>query len=350
MALRFIDSFDHYQTAQITSKWSTLSTPGAHTIVEDVGRCDTNALRVGGGAGISLVKGLPFAGSMGIAGFAFQVTEQTTSAGTFFQVLTAGAGFVTLSLARLLDGAIRIQRQDLTPVTLATTAPDTVRVGNWYYLELRWVLSNTVGEIQFRVNGVEIVTLTGIDTVANAAGTSTTPSGIILLCSANINYLVDDLYVLDDAGGAPNNAFLGDTRVEYLRPTAAGFHQDWALVGKPSHWEAVDDGDSPDGDTSYIHTATAGEHDTELYENTGLPSGTIFGVQIGLYARKTDSGFREVAPLIRHAGTTYSGASQPPSFASYLYLLELFETNPGTGLAWTIPDVNNAEFGVRLAL
>jgi hypothetical protein len=202
--------------------------------------------------------------------------------------------------------------------------------------------------VQLHVNGVEELNLSGIDTVSDASGVGLT--GFSFIASQSFEYLIDDLYALDTTGAAPNNTFLGDVRVEYLRPTANGAHQDFALVGALSHWEAVDDDATPDDDTSYIHSATVGEIDTEIYANTGLPSGTIFGVQVDLFARKTDSGFREIRPIVRHAGADYQGDALAPSFASYVYLLHVFELNPGTAAAWTIADVNSAEYGVRIAV
>lgn len=352
MAIRFLDSFDHYQTAQLTAKWTTVTLAGVFTIVVGKGRCGTNALQGQGTSGTRLTKGVAFSGNTGIVGFALQVTQQQASAvGTTVYIEAAGAILTTLELRRLLDGTFQVYRSDTLPVLLGATVPDVTRVGEWFYVEFRFVLSATVGEVQLHVNGVEVLNLTGQNTIA-AVGTQkagSTPTGVSLATGSNYVWLIDDLYILD-ATGSVNNTFLGDTRVEYLQPTGNGTHQDWGLVGAASHWQAVDDGDSPDDDATYIDSFTVGEQDTEVYANTGLPSGTIFAVQTNLYARKTDSGFREVQPVIRSAGSDYVGGSHAPSFASYVYLSDVFETDPATGVAWTISGVNGAEYGVRVSV
>lgn len=348
MALRFIDSFDHYQTAQLTAKWTSLSILGSHQIQAGTGRCGTNALRMTSGAGLELVKGVPYSGLTGYLGFALNIEQQIFTSAIFVNVLSGIGSGVNLRFSRLLDGSLRASRADAGDVILGTSAPDVVRMNDWYYVEFKFVIDNVAGSVEIRVNGVSVLTVGPVDTVGSSSGAALT--GFSLATAQSFTYRVDDLYALDNSGPAPTNDFLGDIRVEYLEPDGPGVHQDFALVGAATHWQAVDDGAAPDGDTSYIHTATAGDMDTETYDNTGLPAGAIFGVQIGVYARKTDSGFRELAPVVRHAGIDYSGANQAPSFASYTYLMQVFDTNPGTGLGWTIADVNGAEFGVRLSV
>jgi len=348
MALLFVDSFDHYQTAQLMAKWTTRSTAGAHAIQVGTGRCGTNCLAMSSGGNVTLTKGIPFSGLTGIVGLALMVTGQVFAKSLFLEFNCGGGSGVNLRVYRLTDGSISVERADSSPVVIGTTAPDVTRVDAWYYVEVRVVIDAAAGEVQVRVNGVEELNVTGVDTVSSLG--TLTLTAITINAAQSFLYKIEDLYVLDDSGGAPNNTFLGDVRVEYLQPTADGTHQDWSLVGAAAHWEAVDDGDSPDDDTSYLHTATVGQIDTEVYENTGLPSGTIFGLQLGLYARKTDSGFREVTPIVLHGGTVFAGSAHAPSFASYTYLLEMYNVNPGTAAAWTIPDVNNAEYGVRLSV
>ena len=350
MALRFIDSFDHYQTAEIDAKWSTVVfNPPAPTIEPGLGRCGTQALRMGLSAVASVTKGTAFSGATAVVGFAIQYTG-FAGVGTNTRFFHLGSTFgLHLGFFRASDGSIFVQRMDLLGVLLGQSVPDVLRLGEWYYMEVKATIDNVAGAVEVRLNGVTVITVAGVDTQSTAGAVAAINNFSFQANSAS-DYLIDDLYALDITGPAPNNDFLGDVRVEYLEPVAAGAHQDWSLIGAASHWQAVDDGAFPDGDTTYIHTATAGLLDTEEYDNTGLPSGAIFGLHINLYARKTDSGFREIAPIIRHAGVDYVGANQAPSMASYNYLSQLFETNPGTGLVWTIADVNADEYGVQLTV
>ncbi len=346
MALLFIDSFDHYQTAQLSAKWTTTTGGLGSGIVAGAGRCSSQALSVGGsGLGVC-EKGIPFPANVGILGFAGRIAIQLAAAqGIAYFGSSFGTG-VQAYLTRQTDGSLAIMVDN---VVLATSAPDLVRDNVWYYIEWKFTCHASAGASVVRVNGATVINLTGANTHSvNVPGTTLTAVGFP--SGGNYNLFVDDLYVSDDTGGSPWNDFLGDVRVEYLRPDGPGAHQDWDLIGAPTHWQAVDDAASPDDDLSYIHTATAGLIDTETYQPTGLPSGSVFAVQVNLYARKTDSGARSIAPVLRTAGVDHLGVNQQPSFGGYRYLIQLFMLNPGTGVAWTIGDVNSLEVGIDITV
>lgn len=344
MALLFFDSFDHYQTAQLTAKWTSFGAVSP-SILAGVGRCGSQALVMDGIK--SLVKGVPFASTTGIIGFAMNTQLQLFNDMTFATFQSADGSGTQVILSRGVDGSINAYRADAGVVLLGNSGPDVLRELQYYYVEWLATISDTVGVIQVWVNGVQVLNLSGLDTHANLTP-STTLTGFSLVSGQSHTIYFDDVYALNQAGSAPTNARLGDVHAEYLAPQAPGFHQDWGVVGVPTHWQAVSDGANPDDDATYIFTTTPGAIDTEIYASTGLPSGTIFGVQIGLYARKTDAGVRLVAPVIRHGGADFVGTNQAPSAATYHYLLQLYELNPGTGVAWTIADVNGDQYGIEL--
>jgi len=343
MALRFIDSFDHYTTTQLSAKWTEVNfTP---TIDATAGRCGTGALKIGTTPLQSLIKGIPFGSTTGVIGAAFKFTG-ILGGGAWLFLSFGYLSQLHVSLARNDDGSLAVYRNGAGTTLLGTSAPDLVRMGEWYFLEFKATIDGAVGTATVRVNGVQVLALTGQNTVGGlAAGAAL--SFIQLTGAASSGASVDDLYVLDSTGGT-NADFLGDVRIEYLHPDGPGATQAWDVVGAATHYQAVWDTAGPDDDTTYIHTATAGLVDTETFSNTGLPAGSIYGLQIGLYARKTDSGLRQIAPVVRAGGTDYVGTNKEPSFASYAYLIQLYETNPATAAAWTIADVNAAEFGIKL--
>lgn len=345
MALLFFDSFDHYQTAQVTAKWTTITATPGPSIVAGVGRCGSQALRPATNFFQDLIKGIPFGSTTITVGLA--VNYFISLFGPIELVRVEDGVTWHLLLSRGNDGTLYIVRNDVPPVVLGFTVPDVIRMNSYYYIELQTHTDVAAGTVIVRVNGVTVLNLAGLNT--KGLGTLSAFSTAIRIAGAsNYGVYIDDLYALDSTGPAPNNTLLGDVHAEYLQPQAPGFHQDWGVVGVPTHWQAVSDGASPDDDATYIFTTTVGAIDTEIYASTGLPSGSIFGVQLGLYARKTDAGVRLVAPVIRHAGADHVGANQAPSATSYHYLIQLYETNPGTGVAWTIADVNGDEYGIEL--
>lgn len=336
MALLFIDSFDHYKTADLLAKW----TNGSGTIVAGIGRCNTQGLRLGGIEAVS--KGVAFANARGIVGFAYRCDVQAATSAVFVTFNTAGGAGRHVYLARNADGSIEVWRSDGAPVIIAVSAPDILRLTQYYFIEFRLFVDNAAGEVEVKVNGATVISFTG-DTFADVATLAIT--GIGFLSVGNTQSSFDDVYALDETGAAPWNTFLGDCRVEALRPDGLGVHQEWDLFGAATHWQAVDDAAAPNGDTSYLFTATQGLQETETFSPTGLPTGSIFGLQISLYARKTDAGPRVIAPVLRQGITDAIGQNRQPGL-TYVYQIQLFQLNPVTGLAWTIADVNALEAGV----
>ena len=336
--LRYLDSFDHYNSSYDEAKWTDFGASTSPSIVPGAGRCGTQCMRIN--VFNVVTKGIAFGSATTVIGFACKLNNNSTGTMELFRI---GNGTdVHLILRRSIDGALYVTREGVT--VAGPSAPDVMRDDTYYYVEFKSTIDNAAGAVVVRINTVEVINQTGIDT---QAGASATVTNIQFTGNGNANHDIDDLYALDDTGGV-NDDFLGDVRVEYLRPTGAGFSQDWDLVGAANHWTAVDDAAAPDGDTSYITSATLNEIDTQEYANTSLPSGTIFGVQVNILARKTDSGARGVKPVLRHSGTDYLGTEQNPSASDYRYLHEVFDENPGTTAPWTISDVNNLQVGVKL--
>jgi hypothetical protein len=299
-----------------------------------------------GSPGVSVVKGITVGGGgvTAVVGGAYKFT--TILGGGFpflyFGYLSAG----NLFLQRETDGALSIYRDDAASVLLVSSAPGVINLGVYYYIEFKATIDPAAGSASVRVNGTQVASVAGVDTTGNLT-IGTGFSYFMLKAAASSGFYVDDIYALDTAG-ASNNDFLGDTRIEYLHPDGPGAEQAWDVVGAASHWQAVYDQTAVDDDTTYIHTATVGLTDTETFSNTGLPSGTIYAVQLSPYVRKTDAGARQIAPVVRHAAVDYIGTPVSPSSGSYNYFPQVYQTNPGTGAAWTISDVNGAEFGVKL--
>lgn len=357
MALLYIDSFDHYDEdryddpkGHLLAKWTSEFL--ATEIAVGLGRCGTNALKLGGFC--DLLKGIPFVGNVGTIGFAYMQRSHYTLANSVIAVSsiygTLGNWHLYLGHS-VADGSLYIKNNVSGGVILGQTTPDLIRQDRWYFIEWQFQIQSAGGWVVVRVNGVDVLNLQNVQT----ADPAKTPDlrAIHFSSGSNEEFLVDDLYVLDATGPAPWNTFLGDCRVEYLRPSAAGSWQDFEVVGnKATHWEAVDDGRKPDDDASYIKAIGApGAVDTQRYTPTGLPSGSIFGVQVNILAKKADSGPRRIAPVYRDpGGTQHIGPDQAPSEGTYRFHIQTYQQNPVSGAPWTITDVNFGEFGVKVTV
>jgi hypothetical protein len=346
MALLFLDSFDHYQTAEIPRKWTSVLS--AARIDAGMGRCGTAALCLYGAA--FLDRGVAFSGDVVIAGFAYRL-DPITAGGHNMCSFNDATGRAYCWLTRNLDGSLTFWLPNPSTEE-ATSAPNLVHEDIWYFIEWKVLLHESAGTCEVRVNNVLVLTYSGRTQaqvpVAGGYGEIPRPARIFHVQGVtNTQWYMDDLYLLDGTGAAPVNNFLGDCRVEYLKPRAAGAHQEWPIVvgSSGSHWLAVRDDATPDEDGSYVEANAPGLTDTNLYQPTGLPPGQpIFGAQLSLYARKTEVGPRTIAPVVN----TVTGPSVGPSFESYQYYTTPYGTNPATGSAWTVASINAIDAGVTV--
>jgi hypothetical protein len=340
MALLFIDSFDHYQSPNVLSKWTRQFIDMVIGIGD--GRCGSNSLHI---QHYDLVKGLAFDGTHGTIGFAAWFNSFDIFAEEVIGFTSVGdADGVHLWLRQNPDGSLQVVRTTVSGYeSLGITGPNLINENHWYFIEWQVLIHPTNGAVTVRLNNIPLIAVTGVNTVGD--GRAVSLRQIAFHCGEHQGWRMDDLYVLDDRGLPPLTTFLGDVKVEYLRPRTAGTHQDWAVVGGSSHTDAIDDNQIPDDDASYIESATPGETDTSLYQPTALPAGPIFGAQLSLYARKSDSGPRVIAPVVNdEVGAPFVTVSQ----GSYQYHHTAYGLNPATDLPWTIAEINAIEAGVTV--
>ncbi len=346
MSLLFCDSFDHYVTADMFKKWTTPGIGGsavAPTVVPAEGRCGSQALHFVGLSGAT--KGVTVTGSAeyGWCGYALHAVS-TFGGSDLFVVQSSGDQQFTLKWT--IAGALIV-----TPflrAVILTTAADVIRTGGWYFLEISWRLHATLGAVTVRVNNVVVGTVTGVNTTA-AIGSSTSWNAVTLACQANTELYVDDFYLLDDTddGLTPaTNTFLGDVRIEYLRPTSDGANTDWTVTGGGTQANAVDKDANSALTTPLIETAVVGDRSTNGYANPTVASGPCFGVQISALAVKDVAGAATVQAVVRHAGSEAVGPSLAPSQTTSSYLVTTLQRNPVTAAAWTLANVAADEFGV----
>jgi hypothetical protein len=224
-------------------------------------------------------------------------------------------------------------------------SPSARAIGNaaWNYIEIKVVNDNSAGVTILKVNGEEWLNQTGLDTQT----TATTFNHLRLNTTQTAgNTYYDDLYVCDGSGSL-NTGFLGDVRVQAIRPTGAGGTTQWT-ASAGSNYQCVDDSDAL-ADTDYVSETTTGEKDTYAFGNVTPTSGTVKGVQAIFGARKDDAGTRTIATVYGN-GTPASDVDGTAVSVgdSYGFYSEIKEQDPVAVADWTISSVNGAEFGVKL--
>ena len=339
--LIWCDSFDHWASTDVLQKY-TSSRNGASSQTLTTGRFGNGWF--GNERWTHKALGASY-GPKIIVGFAWRKTQTSFGSDAIFNLFDAGSIQVNI---RINDTAneIAVWRANTTQLGAATLV--TV-VNQFYFIELEVTIGNT-GDIVLRVDEVESINETGVDTQTTA---NASIDGFRLGSAGDTAHLTatDDLYLLDgvDSGvaGAPNNAFLGDVRVEAIFPNGNGNSSQ--LVGSDAdstdNYLLVDEA-APDDDTTWVQSATVGQKDTYAMGDLTPSTGAVFGMQINPHARKTDAGARSICSVTRLSGVEEDSADKVLS-TSYQYLPDIREADP-SGNQWTIANVNAMEAGVKV--
>ncbi len=154
-------------------------------------------------------------------------------------------------------------------------------------------------------------------------------------------------YAYDGNGNRITMSDADQSSVFTLRPNGNGGTIQWSKSGTGgANWDRVDEVTS-DGDTTYVYTSTNGVVD--LYTLTDLPqSGQINFVTVTAVGRAVaNAGCNpncEGELKLRVNGYASPGSGFATSYATVSYT---WPTNPGTGLPWTVADVNALQAGVE---
>ena len=345
MTLRFRDSFSHYGDSG--SKWSS----GGGSIQTSGGRWGGPYLSVvsgyGGVSGPSVL--LPAAATwyVGVALCPTGAWQWEGTNGEHVFQLRDGLNGPQVSLRLDSLGRLFVQRGSITsnpgPVLWTDSVP-LGALGQWHYVEFGVTIGAT-GSFEVRVDGV---TRSGVQSPMNTQATgnaSANTVGLGFLSAGGAAIAFNDFYACDSAG-TRNNTFLGDVRVQALMPAADGDLSQFTPSSGTTHYNLVDE-IPPDGDTSYVSSPTPGNVDLYQLGDVAAVSGSILGVAVYSFARKDDAGTRTIANVIKTGGVEYDGPAQALSM-SYTYFTEHWETNPATGLPWTIADVNALQVGCKV--
>jgi hypothetical protein len=342
MALLFIDSFDHYTTA--SQKWTVAGRNGisaGNGRLLAAGYTESNSVA---GTGGSMTKILPSTYATLIVGAGIKFT----GTGLFRWLFQEGA---TTHIELTVNGSGFIEVRRGAGGTLLATGITPLVADTYYHLEVKVNVHDSTGSVEVRINEAVDCTFTGDTRNGGATGlmdrfSQSTPYGGTF---GNGFAYFDDLFIMSTAGSY-NNDFKGDCRVEALYPDANGNSSQFVgSDGNSTDNYALVDEKPPNSDTDYVQSSTVGEKDTYNYGSITSTTGNVHGVQVLPFARKTDAGSRSIASIARSNGVEGVGADKALA-ETYAYHPQIFEENPDTTDAWTIAEVNAAEFGVGVTV
>lgn len=267
---------------------------------------------------------------------------------TFYDGTTPQVGWCVNS-----DGSISVRAGTLATDTLLGTTAAGVLVAagtsgtgaDYKMVELEVIFHASAGAVRLKVADVEVLHVTGLNTAPSGAAQA---NRVRVHLSTTSDY-IDDFYVNDDSGTAPENTFLGEAFVvESIIPTGNGNSSQW--VGSDGNstdnYLLVDD--NGNDDTDYVRSGTLNDLDTYAMSNLSNATGTIIRTVHLFVARKDDVATRTLASALRTNGTDYISATNKAMTGTYATFLDELTVNPDTSLRFTISEINALEVGQKV--
>lgn len=251
------------------------------------------------------------------------------------------------------DGTLSVCRG--TTATVLGTSATALSTDTWYYVELKWKINDSIssGDVVVYVDGVAVLTVSATsDTkaTANAYATKYRLGGDSTFYNSTARRRYLDNHYFVDFSGSVNNAPLGSVRVQTLSPSGNGNSSGMSGSDGNSvnNYQLVDETGSHNTDTDYVEHATATTKDTYAFGDSAATTGTIYGIQTNIVARKTDTDAKTICPVIRIGSTDYDGTTTAGLASTYSTYTQVYETKPSDSTAWTKSDVDGAEYGVKV--
>jgi hypothetical protein len=339
MALLWCDGFDHYGViANLTEGVYAEVSPTSGLATTNV-RTGTRALSFGAASIVRRVLGgAKTTVGMGAAYYLNALPSGNNNQRIFEFRDTANAAQVAIGVQS--TGTISVKRGGVGGTEIGVTASPVITAETYQHVEALVFFSNTVGTVEVRVNGVTVISLTGVDTVATA---NVECSQVVFsggIGGGAQGGVVDDVFCYDDTGSF-NNTFLGDRRVLTLFPDADTIQADWTPVGSGTGFGAINQA-TPDGDTTYISAGVPGSPTpTSEFGMENLPAGVsaISGVVLVNMSRKTEAGIANVQMSVISGASETAGTDEPMTEV-YTYRQDVFEIDPASAAPFTPSEVD----------
>jgi len=348
MAVLFFDSFQHYASVPITTKWNTefgLNGPygGGPVISSAAGR---------GGLGLALshgavvTKSLPDTNPL-IVQFSFRPTVIANRRICFFRSEGEIQSYLQLSSA----GKINVCRGD---GTILGVSGNSLIANDYVYIRFRITTSNTVGAFTLYVGNTLEATASSIDTQFSTTTSNITNFGLGDAANNSAVFHYDDILILDTTG-SKNNDIINPFLVDCIFPRANGDVQAYSVVGAASHYLGVND-TSPDDDTSHIlRIPGGGTSELFYFDKIRNTQGGIIAVAHHTYARKefgNTSYFQSASRPgtfdgVMGGSTTYVANQKHYLQAEYAFHSEYYEDHPATGGTFSVPGINATQWGFQ---
>ena len=357
MALLFLDGFEEYDTTSSTTFTNELLAVQAQ---QGVAYNYTSLNTLNGSitqtrtaqTGISAKSMIITASVLGVS--VPNVTTLHIGFGGFFNSLNnwicgfcrdpahSYLGNPTNGMRVYLDTAGTISIRNNNTAAVIATSSSTLSINTWYYIEIKYVFgSGTAGSCQIKVDGVDYINSTSIDT----AGTAALINSFYFQSTNPATNYYDDFYICDTTG-ATNNTFLGPISVYTLVPTANSATVEMT-ASAGLNFACVDD--IPPNITDYVTGTAANQID--LYAMSDLPVGvtptTIPGVLLKAKSSKPTANTGQIQMAARYSAVSSFSTSRSVTQTSYIGNCSIMETQPD-GSAWVKAAIDGIEAGIKV--
>jgi hypothetical protein len=231
---------------------------------------------------------------------------------------------------------------------LGATSGPAVTANTWSHIECKVFISDTVGTVEIRVNGTQVLSLTGIDT-KNTANTTYDQIEFYLpqipLTTGGYTFFKD--FVLWDTSGTRNNNFMGPCFLGRYT-TSADVSFNWTPSTGTTGYNLLDETGPNDAD--YISAAWPAPA-ASTFDMPNLPADVTSVRGIVLFGRmkKSDGGDCNVQMSLVEGGTPTNGTDRAITTAE-TYWYDVLELNTRTGNPFTPTEFNNSTFKVNRTL
>jgi hypothetical protein len=294
------------------------------------GSWSSYSLNSGGSSGVARFS-LPSAPSEFYCGFGLRPENANAWVAQFY----SPGGALQCSLLIDAGGHIDAYRADSAKLT---DGSKVLTVDTWYYIECHWVIDDSTGSVEVKIDGVVDSSATGVDTKG-----STTYSTVESISTAEGGYY-DDIYV-NDTSGSQNTGYSGDVRISAYIPNADGDSSGLSLSTGTSHYAVVDER-PPNDATDYAYDSVVNDYDLLHIPNTSGIS-TVQAVTLWLRAQKSDAGTASIAHMLKSGSTENTGSDVALS-TSWTYYGSVYNVDPTDSAAWTASKLDALQIGAKV--
>ena len=218
---------------------------------------------------------------------------------------------------------------DIVGAVTGNTGANSITYG-WQVLEVYYKISDTVGVITVKLDGVIKYTFSG-DT--KLGSDSTVNLLYVVMPQASNTFYMDDI-ALDTAAWCGLGYYIA------LTPNAAGDVTQWTPTGGANYQNVS----IPANDATY-NTGASGQIDN--YNMTTLTVGQSTVERVIPFIRASNPAGGSTNVGLKTGGTNYTASAATPTSLTWLVGAE-YAVSPNTSAAWTQTDINNIQFTAEM--